>query len=240
LSNPFFQFKQFTVYQDKCAMKVCTDACLFGAWVAEEVISNKLKPISILDIGAGTGLLSLMLAQKLKCTVDAVEIERGDFLQCRDNFEQSAWSEQLNPFWTDIKKFQTGKQYNLIISNPPFFDNDLKSGSKEKNRAKHNLLLNLNELFIEADRLLSKEGYFALLLPHHRKDEGIKLAKVKGFFLSAICNVQQTPNHPPFRTMFLFQRKEIAYIETGIIIKEEDGQYSEAFTALLKDYYLYL
>jgi tRNA1Val (adenine37-N6)-methyltransferase len=221
-------------------MKVCTDACLFGAWIAEEVISNKLKPISVLDIGAGTGLLSLMLAQKLKCPVDAVEIEREDFLQCRDNFEQSVWSEQLNPFWTDIKKFQTSKQYELIISNPPFFDNDLKSGSKEKNRAKHNLLLNLNELFIEADRLSAEDAFFALLLPFHRKKEGIEMAAANNFFVASVCNVQQTPNHEPFRVMFLFKRKATGLVETGMTIKEEDGQYSEAFVALLKDYYLYL
>jgi tRNA1Val (adenine37-N6)-methyltransferase len=240
LPNNYFQFKQFTVYQDRCAMKVCTDACLFGAWIAEEVISKKLKPISVLDIGAGTGLLSLMLAQKLKCPVDAVEIEREDFLQCRDNFEQSVWSEQLNPYWTDIKKFQTHKQYDLIISNPPFFENDLKSLKENKNRAKHNLLLELKELFIEAGRLSAEEGFFALLLPFHRKKEAVEMAAANNFFPTSVCNVQQTPKHAYFRVMFLFSREATGLVETGMTIKEEDGQYSEAFVALLKDYYLYL
>jgi tRNA1Val (adenine37-N6)-methyltransferase len=221
-------------------MKVCTDSCLFGAWTVDYFLNNNIETKHVLDIGAGTGLLSLMLAQKLKTPVDAVEIEREDFLQCRDNFEQSAWSGLLQTFWSDIKKFQSAKKYHLIISNPPFFENDLKPADKNKLRAKHGHSLSLKELFAETARLLCDEGYFALLLPFHRREECLTTSAELGFHPTAVCNVRQTPVHEPFRLMLLFQQKTVTAVETEITIKGENGLYTERFTELLKDYYLHL
>lgn len=240
MSNHFFKFKQFTVYQDKCAMKVCTDACLFGAWIVEQVKRNKSKPKSILDIGAGTGLLGLMLAQKTTANIDAVEIEKADHHQCAENFEQSAWNNRLHVHFTDIKSFQTGKQYDLVISNPPFFENDLKPQAQHKLRSKHEHSLTLKELLTETDRLLSANGYCAFLLPHHRKNELLEMAAAQGLFPSSICMVKQTPKHEPFRVMFFMQREKVIVREEEIIIKMNNDSYSDAFIDLLKDYYLYL
>lgn len=240
LPNNYFQFKQFTIYQDKCAMKVCTDACLFGAWVVGKVNSQKSKPKSILDIGAGTGLLSLMLAQKTTADIDAVEIEKADHNQCADNFEQSAWNNRIHAHFTDIKKFQTGKQYELIVSNPPFFENDLKPQAQHKLRSKHEHSLTLKELLKETGRLLSANGHCAFLLPCHRKNELLEIAAAQGLFPSSICMVKQTPKHEPFRVMLLMQRNKTNALEEEIIIKMNGENYSDAFIELLKGYYLYL
>lgn len=221
-------------------MKVCTDACLFGAWVAEQMLNQNIQPEHILDIGAGTGLLSLMLTQKLNSPADAVEIEHPDFVQCRNNFEQSAWSNRLHAHHSDVKNFIPVIPYDLIISNPPFFENDLKPSEPGKHRAKHELTLGLRELFTEAERLLSADGSFALLLPHHRTAESLEIATGKGFSAYFLCRVKQTPKHEPFRVMLLFRKAKTITEETGIIIKERNNEYTPVFTTLLKDYYLYL
>lgn len=240
MPNPFFRFKQFTVYHDKCAMKVCTDACLFGAWVAGYCVQNNIQPEHILDIGAGTGLLSLVLAQQLNGSIEAVEIEQDDFVQCSENFERSEWSERLQAHWADIKNFQSTHRYSLIITNPPFFENDLAPQNVHKKRAKHEHSLSIKELFTEALRLLSPEGYFALLLPHHRETEACTLAAATGLYPDAIIQVKQTPLHSPFRSMMLFQHKQKEWPAATITIKNERDEYTGEFTALLKDYYLYL
>lgn len=133
MANSYFQFKEFTVRQERASMKVCTDACLFGAYAANQLIF--INPAECLDIGTGTGLLSLMLAQKIPANIDAVEIEYASYSQAKGNFEHSPWREQLNVFHTDINQFQSEKKYNCIISNPPFFEKDLKSEDEKKNAA---------------------------------------------------------------------------------------------------------
>lgn len=240
MGNSFFRFKQFTVYQDQCALKVCTDACLFGAWTAEQVKSFKAKPKSVLDIGAGTGLLSLMLAQQITAEIDAVEIERADHNQCAANFEQSAWNNRLHIHLSDIKNFRTAKQYDLIISNPPFFENDLKPQTEHKQRSKHDHSLTLKELLAETARLLSENGHCAFLLPFHRRSELLEIAATHDLHPASICTVKQTAKHEPFRVLFFLQKEKTEPREEEIAIKMNGEEYSNAFIALLKDYYLYL
>jgi tRNA1Val (adenine37-N6)-methyltransferase len=238
VANNYFQFKQFTIQQDKCAMKVCTDACLFGAYMASEL---PLLPVNtILDIGAGTGLLSLMLAQKTKALIDAVEIDNAAFEQAKENIATSSWKEKINIYHADIFKFKTGKTYDHIISNPPFFEDDLRSNDEQKNLAKHDSSLTLDKLIKTIDQLLDADGSFSILLPFHRtiyfEEATVKL----NFHPAKKILVKQTPIHNYFRSICIFSRKPGTSIQKEIIIKNETGNYSEGFINLLKDYYLYL
>ena len=240
MPNSFFRFKQFTVHQDKSAMKVCTDSCLFGAWAARYI--NENDSISyLLDMGAGTGLLSLMLAQSEGNTfIDAVELDTASAQQARDNFEHSPWKEKLALHESRVQDFYPTRLYDFIISNPPFFENDLLSGSEAKNIAHHHAELNLQELVEVVKRLLSDKGIFAVLLPYHRTGEFEALMQKAGFFAHHKVKVKQTEHHAYFRSMLLFSRIEKGHEENVIKIKESDGNYTTEFVALLKDYYLYL
>ncbi|MCY7422149.1 MAG: methyltransferase [Chitinophagaceae bacterium] len=237
MSNSYFKFKQFTIEQDACAMKVCTDACLFGAWVAQEII--KLKVEKILDIGTGTGLLSLMLAQQNNLTIDAVEIDDATAKQANENVITSPWANKIKVIKADIRKLEKEEKYDFIISNTPFFDNDLKSENEQRNRALHSSDLSANELILSIKRLLKTDGYFALLLPPHRANQQEQIANDAGFFISQQVTVRQTEQHGAFRVMLLFSNNKTEPEFSEMVIKKQ-GQYSKEFTALLKDYYLYL
>ncbi len=220
-------------------MKVCTDACLFGAWVAYEFATiNKVN--FCLDIGAGTGLLSLMLAQKTTASIDAVEIDAAAFEQAKENSFQSPWGEKISIIKTDISAFETNKKYECIISNPPFFEGDLKSSNINKNAAKHDTTLTLQQLLQVVHNTLHQEGYFAILLPYHRVDFFIETAAKSTLYLSKKVLVKQTPRHHYFRAILLFTREQKMISIEEIIIKNEANEYTEVFTGLLKDYYLFL
>ncbi len=240
LPNNYFQFKQFTIHQDKCAMKVCTDTCLLGAVVADTIENNKITVENILDIGCGTGLLSLMLAQKINTEIDAVEIDTAAYQQAAKNFEDSPWKERLAIFNNDILEFCTNKIYGCIISNPPFFEGSLKSSNSKKNTAKHDTALILEQLLNVVKDHLKPDGFFSVLLPYYRLDYFIKESKKIGLFLSQKILVKQTAGHAYFRGILFFRRQQTDIINEEIIIKNETGNYTGPFTLLLKDYYLYM
>lgn len=237
MGNTYFQFKQFTVHQERCAMKVCTDACLFGAWMAQHAAKTKLA--RILDIGTGTGLLSLMLAQSTNTQIDSIELDTEAATQAIENFSNSPWPEKLHVYQGDVREIQLEKKYDLIISNPPFFENDLKSADQQRNLALHSSELDLPELLATVEKYTTATGQFAVLLPFHRKEEMIKLAEEKRFFVSIDTDVKQTVAHSFFRTMLLFDKNKTRSQHNEIAIKE-NNIYSAAFTDLLKDYYLHL
>ena len=239
MANTYFQFKQFTIHQDNCAMKVCTDACLFGAWVANELKAIN-KTGTCLDIGAGTGLLSIMLAQKTTAFIDAVEIDKAAFEQAKENIYQSPWSEKISIINTDISTFETNKKYDCIISNPPFFEGDLKSSISNKNAAKHDTTLTLQQLLQAVENCLHEEGNFAVLLPYHRADFFIEAAAKSTLYVSKKVLIKQTPGHDYFRAMLLFRRQQKMVSNEEIIIKDDTNNYTGVFTGLLKDYYLFL
>lgn len=238
MSNNYFRFKQFTVQQEKGAMKVCTDACLFGAYVADQVKTKAAH--NILDIGTGTGLLSLMLAQRITALIDAVEIDKEASQQAKENFERSPWKERFTVFNTDALKFAAGKKYDCIISNPPFFENDLKSSDNNKNNAKHDTSLTLGQLLDVVNIHLTGDGIFAVLLPYHRVNFIIDAALKKGFHLNKKVLVKQTEKHDLFRGILIFSRHQALTTDELIAIKTADEKYTVRFAELLKDYYLYL
>ena len=237
MPNSYFQFKQFTIHQDQCAMKVCTDACILGAWFADKGLPES----KVLDIGAGSGLLTLMLAQKVDAQFDAIEKDAPSFKQMKENIEQSKWKDTINAFMGDAITYVFPQLYDFIICNPPFYENDLKSGDTKKNLAKHDTGLTLECLIQVIDQNLAANGSFGILLPFHRTAPFEQLAFDKGFHLHEKLLVRQTPGHNFFRSILHFTRNNIHTGQTGeLIIKQKDGNYSSAFTTLLKDYYLYL
>ncbi|RTL60364.1 MAG: methyltransferase domain-containing protein [Sphingobacteriales bacterium] len=240
MANNYFKFKEFTIQQEKAALKTTTDSCLFGAWVAHQLQTTIKKPSTILDIGTGTGLLMLMLAQKLNVLIDGIEIDQSSYEQTKENIEASPWKERLNLFCGDVKTFSFEKQYDFIIANPPFYEGDLKSVHLHKNIAKHDAELTLEALAEATAKNLSAEGCFALLLPYHRAEAFMAVAEKKDLYLSQLVRVKQTFKHRYFRAMLLFSRTPKTLTEDEIIIRNADDKYSTKFTDLLKDYYLYL
>lgn len=237
MANTYFAFKKFTVQQEKCAMKVCTDSCLFGASVASDLSPDILR---ILDIGSGTGLLSLMLAQKTQALIEAVEIDPGAAAQTSENFRASPWPERLITHQADIRAFKPEQPYDFIISNPPFFEGDLKAGSDDSNKARHDSSLVFEELLIAADRLLDKvKGRAAILVPARRLQAFCDLALGNRLYPSEIIQIRQTTLHAPFRSMIRLHRsKQENHPSKEIAIRNESGEYTTEFSALLKDYYL--
>ena len=243
MPNSFFQFKQFIIHQDRCAMKVTTDACLFGAWVAGRVGSRELRVPNILDIGTGTGLLALILAQKIKANIDVIEMDKAAAEQALENAEASPWKDKISVINADARSYSFSKKYDCIISNPPFYENELKSDNIKKNTAHHNERLLLPELLTIIKNNLEQDGTFYLLLPYKRSAEIRDLLFRHEFAIHQMIFVRQTTKHDYFRIMLSGKLKTNEAIETiidEISITDEKQQYTTAFMELLKDYYLHL
>jgi tRNA1Val (adenine37-N6)-methyltransferase len=206
MANPFFQFKQFTVFHDQCAMKVTTDACLFGAWVAKKMSEKNWNEKKMLDIGTGSGLLSLMIAQQNNLFIDAVEIDIFAAKQAKENLASSPYADRLRLFPCNILAFeQTG--YDCIVSNPPFYENELISPKQEKNIARHSQQLSLKDLIASINQKLNADGIFFLLLPYKRKTEMQILLEANTLFINEIITVSQSHGHSPFRCMIMGSKK---------------------------------
>ena len=242
VANNYFQFKQFNVQQQHCAMKVSTDACIFGAAVAADfaVIPQQLLSCSFLDIGTGTGLLSLMLAQKTTVAIDAVEIDAAAVEQARQNFSASPFHHRLSVFHTDVLQFDPGKKYEGICCNPPFFERDLQSDNEMVNAAKHSTTFTLRQLVQTADKLLTADGKLAVLLPYHRLDQFIAMANEHHFYVQQQILLRHTSAHPFFRGILFLSRTPSTAHTKELIINDGQNVYTEEFSLLLKDYYLHL
>ncbi len=241
MGNTYFRFKQFIVHQEKCAIKVCTDACVLGAYISskEKYFSN--DETSILDIGTGTGLLSLMIAQKVKGNIDAVEIDEKAYEQAQENFKNSEWQTRLSVSHADIMQFDFNKKYNLIVSNPPFFAESLKSSSKQKNLAKHTTSLPYSALAVIVYNNLINNGKFYILLPCKEFNIFEKTALKNRLSLLEKLNIRQNEDSDYFRTIGVFSNETYpTETEQLLTIKDKTDTYTENFSKLLKDYYLYL
>ena len=243
MANSYFQFKQFTIHQDRCAMKVTTDGCLFGAWVAEQVKSENKEVKKLLDIGTGTGLLSLMVAQKTNFLIDAIEIDNQAFEQAKENSNGSPWRERINIIHADAKEFSFTKKFDVIISNPPFYENELRSGNSKKNKAHHDDGLLLNDLLAIIKKNLQPAGEFYLLIPYKRNEEIDTTIKDNNLTISHKLLARQSTQHNYFRVVIKgehLREKQNNYATTEIAIRNEKNEYTPEFIHLLKDYYLYL
>jgi len=222
-------------------MKVTTDGCLFGAWVAAEMKNLKTNKQNALDLGCGTGLLSLMVAQQNEVAIDALEIDENAAQQANENVAASPWRDRITTIQSDVLIWQSDQTYDCIFSNPPFYESDLRSEKKEKNIAHHDAGLTLTALLQQIDRRLNSDGVFFLLLPSKREAEFEQLLKTNHFHLYKKMFVKQSAKHQPFRLMIEGGKQPSTEItEIEIAIKNERDEYTPAFVTLLKDYYLYL
>jgi tRNA1Val (adenine37-N6)-methyltransferase len=237
MSNTYFQFKQFTVHQDQCAMKVTTDACIMGAWTPVPTNAR-----NVLDVGAGTGLLSLMLAQRFaNIRIDAVEIDPGAAGQAASNFEDSPWSDRLKSICTDAAKFETPTAYDLLITNPPFFRDSLRGPNHGRNTARHDDSLNENMILELATRFLAPTGMLCVLLPVPEFNRFQELFKEHGWQATSILHIRHTANSAPIRNVGIFSRgTDLPIQEFELVIKNAAGVYTTEFTDLLRPFYLYL
>ncbi|MFP4605449.1 MAG: tRNA1(Val) (adenine(37)-N6)-methyltransferase [Bacteroidales bacterium] len=234
MANNYFKFKQFTVYQDNCAMKVGTDGVLLGAWV--KLSGEK----SILDAGTGTGVIALMMAQRCKAHVDAVEIDEMAAKQAQENIKQSPWSSRIKVFHTALQDFAPGKEYDLIISNPPYFSNNLRNPNEKKSKARHDVSLNMDEFLIASEKLLSRDGKLALIMPFEEGKSFIQKAPEKGIHCIRKTNVKPTPNKQTKRILMEFSRKKIPFTENSITIENNKRHdYTNDYISLTKDFYLH-
>ncbi len=235
MPNDYFKFKQFTIHQDKCAMKVGTDGVLLGAWANCENAKN------ILDIGTGTGLIALMLAQRSKTNIDAIEIDEVACRQAKENVGNSLWRERIEIINKSFQNFSksTNNKYDLIVSNPPYFQNSLFAPDKKRTDARHNSNLELEDIIDGAKKLLDEEGILSLILPYLEGNMVILKSFEKGLYCIRQTKVLPKPNREPKRLLLEFMKIKKPLIEQEIIIElNKRHEYSEAYKNLTKDFYL--
>ncbi len=231
-----FSFKEFIINQDRCAMKIGTDGVLLGAWAT---IEN--GPNSILDIGAGTGLLSLMLAQRsLAENIEALEIDEEAYEQCVENFEGSPWADRLFCYHAGLDEFveEIEEPYDLIISNPPFYSEDVSSGNGSRDVARQNRSLPFEELLEGVSKLLSKDGNFTTIIPFKQEKTFIELAAMMGLFTKRIMRVRGNPSAEIKRSLLEFTFQQATISEDELVIEKERHRYTEEYIGLTKDFYL--
>ncbi len=236
MANNYFSFKQFTVYQDQCAMKVGTDGVLLGSWAGTDHVSR------ILDVGSGTGLIALMLAQRSGAFVDGVEIEKNACLQSRKNAAGSPWQNRINLYHDSIQHFSeiTSLRYDLIVSNPPYFQNSLKPPAKFKSMAKHDVGLTYSSLLVCSARLLMPGGRMAVIIPAADQGQFAVLADFHRLRPLRLTWVKPAPGKEYSRCMMEFTAIEgVQCVENELVIREEDLKtYTREYIEMTKDFYL--
>jgi tRNA1Val (adenine37-N6)-methyltransferase len=232
-----FQFKQFSVEQDRCAMKIGTDGVLLGAWTP---IDN--NPFSILDIGTGTGIIALMLAQRSAAEqIDALEIDEDAYEQATDNFENSPWNDRLFCFHAGLDEFveEPEEEYDLIVSNPPFYSEDYKSSNDQRDLARFQDAMPFGDLIEAAALLLSENGIFSVIIPFKEEETFLALTNEYELFPLKITRVKGTPTSEIKRSLLAFSRKSISDFPIDeLIIETSRHSYTPEYIALTKDFYL--
>lgn len=231
-----FQFKQFSIKQDQCAFKVGTDSVLLGSWVDPE------EKLNILDIGTGSGILALMMAQKSKAMITAIDIEEGASNQAKLNANQSPWLDRIQVIHTSVQAHAgtNKRKYDLIISNPPYFINKAHAKNTSLSLARNTQTLSFEELLKAADSLLLDSGKLCVVLPTPEAKIFRKFAENQGFVLSKLLRVQTKPGEQfEKRHLMQFEKTAFHYQEAILVIEGEDHfQYSAEYKNLTKDFYL--
>ena len=236
MSNDSFEFKQFKIRQDKCAMKVSTDAVLLGAWVVPNGSAN------ILDVGTGTGILALMLAQKSLAEITAIDIDKNSTEQAKLNVAESIFASKISVLHTSFQRLvhESKQKFDLIVSNPPFFVDSLKSNDDSRKLARHNDLLSFEDLLNGVKILMTEKGKFCLILPKMEAQQFREIAKTKGLYLSKLMRIRtRNDKDSEKRHLMQFEFKETEFSESTLVIEADSHRnYTEEYKQFTKDYYL--
>jgi len=234
MAGDSFVFKQFIVKQNKCAMKVGTDSVMLGAWANLPYMGNAL------DIGAGTGIIAIMVAQRSNTEVDAIEIERDAYSQAVENCGNCKWEERIKVHHSSFQNYVSGcvRKYDVIISNPPYFSNSLPASSEQRTKARHTNDLSFEELVDGIVLLMHKHGSFATILPLKEAEDLVEIAKARGLNLSRLTRIKTTPPKPEKRVMMEFTFSRDSFSENTIVIENDDRSFTPEYKELTREFYL--
>ena len=234
MSADSFSFKQFTVYHDRCAMKVGTDAVLLGAW------ADVKQAHRILDIGTGTGIIALMLAQRCDADITAVDLDENAVMQAKENVRQSPWGNRIEVVQYDIRDYSVSVRFDCIVSNPPYFVDNLKSPDHQRSMARHTDSLSYRDLLRSVDTLLSADGRFSVILPADALDSFWSTAMEFKLYPCRQLQVMTKATAPVKRILLELRRQSTDYSMERLIMRDESGEYSDAYRKLTQDFYIKL
>ncbi len=230
MPNTFFQFKQFTIQQDRCALKVGTDGVVLGAWARMEGAKR------ILDIGTGTGLLALIAAQRNpKASIDAIDIDDASAEQAGANAAASPWSDRIRVHRMDVRRMKSAEPYDLIICNPPFYAGEMDSPDARKGLAKHSGELTFAELIKAVSHLIASDGRFACIIPMNREAELSKLAEGAGLNKVRKCALRYLEARPAKRVLLEFSPSMAASTDEELTVEHAPGVFTDPYRALLSE-----
>ena len=236
MSNNYFRFKQFTIFQDGCAMKVGTDGCLLGGWFCCKESKR------VLDIGCGSGLIAIMAAQRCNARVSGIEIDPQAAEQARKNVADSPWRERIDIANGDFLEFNPNELFDTIVSNPPYFVNSLKCDDSSRTLARHSDSLGSFDFFEKAGKLLTPNGKISIIIPYDILEEWQKSAKENRFSTTRLTYIKTTPRKAAKRVLAEFSRdttnKECK--ENILILEESPGCYTADAKEILQDFYIKL
>ena len=233
MANPYFQFKKFTVWHDKCAMKVGTDGVLLGAWAP---VQNAKY---ILDVGAGSGLISLQLAQRNPwASITSIEIDPAAAAQAKENIQSSPWSDRMEVICSDFRDYHAENKFDLIVSNPPYFVDSLECPDRQRTAARHNNSLSYEDLLEGVSGLLTENGFFTVVIPADVAERVKKIASIKKLYAVRQLNVITKPGGIPKRVLITFSFSNQECIVEELLTELARHQYSEEYMTLTRDYYL--
>ena len=235
MANSYFQFKRFTVCQQHCAMKVGTDGTLLGAWAAAPQ-----APGRILDIGTGTGLIALMMAQRFpEALVTAIDIDEMAVSQAAENVAASPFADRISVVAADVQTFRTAEKFDSIVCNPPFFEDSLTCPDPQRTEARHTVTLGYRQLMESVFRLLKDDGLFSVIIPTDCRARLESEAHLRGFFISRVCSIQTTPRKAPKRYMIEMTKQPVNEVDTTNGVLESSPQIrSDWYHELTKEFYI--
>lgn len=227
-----FRFKQFLVADDRSTQKVCTDSVLLGAWA-------KLPSTGrILDVGTGCGVIALQCAQRSGCQVVGIDIHEPSVQQAAENFNNSPWPNRLDALCIALQEYYPGDVFDKVISNPPYFSDSLKSPFALRNTTRHDEELSLADLFQHSARLLKPGGSLSVCLPSALYERALTLASINGFYPHSVLNVRGREDNNPYLVMLSFETTPCLLIFDNLSIRNREGNYTEAYQILTREFYL--